>query len=86
MVPPLPLGTGGVGPKVEVATPLLCRSIGSRARNHLSAEAELVDAAITAVGAVQEKGHQKLARLCQEVQENSLLDPGSRRVEILIAD
>lgn len=57
MVPPFLLHARGIGTEVEVAAPFALGSTGSRARHHLPAEAELVDAAVPTVGAVQEEGH-----------------------------
>lgn len=42
---------------VEVIGPAVLRRIGGGSRRDLAAEAELVDAALAAVGACQEEGH-----------------------------
>ena len=57
MVPPLPLYTRNIGAEEEVTAPLHGSRAGEWARHDLTAEAELVNAAITAVGAVQEERH-----------------------------
>ena len=57
MVPPFLLHSCGVWPEIEKTAPFASRRSGRRPRNNLAAKAELLGAALPAVGAFQKEGH-----------------------------